>query len=263
MKNKNVFLIICFVISILILGFDLLFDNKNEFKLSEVYVSLAAFVMLIGTAILQNIELSMQREDLELTRREMKEQTKEFEENNKQAKFFELLKIKEDIYMNIDRDFLSDFIRDYKRNLMNVLEDRLHQNERLDELTSGFLNDINKYKYDLSLYRENIAEEYNLSRDESIEFEEILAKEFGRAVGDAFGEVTIPKEVKKLQQFNYILDRMYVDNSIAGGLGNILFNIKFGSPKDMNFSEIYKQLKTSEEVELYKILDRKITIEDL
>ncbi|MGX5789864.1 hypothetical protein [Staphylococcus equorum] len=88
MKNKNVFLIICFIISLLILAFDLFFDNKGEFKLSEVYVSLAAFVMLIGTAILQNIELSMQREDLELTRKEMKEQTKEFEQNNKQAKFF-------------------------------------------------------------------------------------------------------------------------------------------------------------------------------
>ncbi|WP_432724259.1 hypothetical protein [Staphylococcus equorum] len=165
--------------------------------------------------------------------------------------------------MNIDREFLSDFIREYKRNLIIKLEDRLIPDERLNELTSGFYNDINRYRYDLNFYRENITEEYNLSGDESKEVEEILQKAFDHAVDDAFLEVTIPKEVKKLQQFNKILEKMYVDNSITGGIGNILFNFSFGGPQDMNFSEIYKKLKTSEEVELYKILNRKIRIKDL
>lgn len=263
MQKKNRIIFICSAISIVVILIDLFIDNKNGFRLSEVYVSLAAFIMLIGTAILQNIELSMQREDLELTRKEMKEQTKEFEENNKQAKFFELLKIKEDIYMNIDRKFLSDFIREYKHNLMTELEDRLSQNERLNELTTGFYNDINRYRYDLNFYRENIAEEYNLSEDESKEVGEILQRAFDHAVDDAFSEVTIPKELKKLQQFNEILEKMYVDNSITGGLDNIIFNFNFGRPQDMNFSEIYKKLKTSEEVELYNILNRNIRIKDL
>lgn len=262
MKKKNRIILVCSVISIVVILFDLFIDNKNGFKLSEVYVSLAAFIMLIGTAILQNIELSMQREDLELTRKEMKEQTKEFEENNKQTKFFELLKIKEDIYMNIDSSLLNDFIREYKRNLLDELENRLSSNERLNELTSGFLNDINKYRYDLSLYREKIAAEYNLNTNELYEVKSILQEAFNYAVDDAFVEITIPNEIKKLQQFNNILEKMYVDKTIFSQLKKFKIDFFNGLPQDMNFSEIYKQLKTSEETELYKILNRDINIED-
>lgn len=261
MKNKNVFLSICFIISILILGFDLFFDNKGEFKLSEVYVSLAAFVMLIGTAILQNIELSMQREDLELTRKEMKEQTKEFEENNKQAKFFELLKIKEDIYMNIDREFLEDFIEKYKEEVYNLWKTYLSQNKKLNIMTLGFDSDFESFGNDLELYRKSISSKYNLNENESRVLNEIFGTTFDKSVEQALKRISIPKEFKKLNQFNYILEEMYVDKLLYETFNSVQLNL-FGLT-DMNFNEIYNNLKTSEEEVLYKILNKNFRINDL
>ena len=62
-------------------------NKDKDTYISEGYVSLAAFIMLIVTAILQNIDLNMQREELELSRKEMEAQTKEFSNNNIQSKF--------------------------------------------------------------------------------------------------------------------------------------------------------------------------------
>lgn len=55
---------------------------------------------------------------------------------------------------------------------------------------------------------------------------------------------------------------MYVDKTIFSQLKKFKIDFFNGLPQDMNFSEIYKQLKTSEETELYKILNRDINIED-
>lgn len=105
--------------------------NKGEMILDESIVSAGAFIMLIFATVLQLLELGAQREELKLTRAEMKKQSKEFNIANdltsstlNQTRFFELLKMKEEysntkiervvfqiLYLDTKRAYIEKFVK--------------------------------------------------------------------------------------------------------------------------------------------------------
>ncbi|WP_432717793.1 hypothetical protein AAA448_06080 [Staphylococcus equorum] len=261
--NKNLILFTVSIIAFLVIIFDLFVDNSEGIKLSEVYVSLAAFIMLISTAILQNIDLDMQREELELTRKEMKDQTKEFEESNKQSKFFELLKSKEEIYMKIDSQHISSFINIYKNKLEKNIIKKLVEIERLQELIPKIEYYLNS-KYDLLEFNEpSVASKYKLTNSEVDEVREIIFDVLTAERKEVFNEISIPKDLSKLYKFNSIIETMYVSKSLFGLKESAKKHLNGLEPVNLNYSEIYKKLKTEEEKFLYKVMDLKFEIEDL
>lgn len=258
--KKNIVVILTLSIAISVIIFDLFVDNEKGIKLSEVYVSLAAFVMLIGTSILQNIELSLQREDLNLTRKEMKMQTKEFEENNMQSKFFELLKSKEEIYMGIDRKDIEKFINTYKNYLFEEFTEKLQKDSDLIEIVPSVKDGY--YLYDIIYnYRDpSITKKLNITEDDYESIDSCIHKVLFEAKESAKNVVTVPKDIEKLYKFKSIIEVMYPNNT----MDNMFLTLK--SPlkvQSLNYNQIYKGLLTDDEIKLYKIMDSKYELEDL
>ena len=109
------------------------YKESNGFP-DEKYVAAAAFALLISTSLMQNIDLNINKrsldkqiEELKFTRKELKEQTKEFNETNKYNKesleitqFYEMLTLREEISRNADcHKFNKKVIRGLFSNISN------------------------------------------------------------------------------------------------------------------------------------------------
>ncbi|PTI76344.1 hypothetical protein BU058_04620 [Staphylococcus succinus] len=58
--KKNKILSICIFMAVLCLLFGFCFNKEKDIYISDSYVSLSAFIMLIGTALMQNKDLNLQ-----------------------------------------------------------------------------------------------------------------------------------------------------------------------------------------------------------
>jgi len=121
-KNKINWLSILLTISsvgcvtILLLNYFQKINEAGNTIFDESLVSACAFLMLIITALMQNRDLKLQREEMEEARKVQELQKNELEENNKQiiknieqAKFFELQRLKEQMLEVIITNKQIDF----------------------------------------------------------------------------------------------------------------------------------------------------------
>lgn len=252
------------------------------------YTSFAAFIMLISTAILQNIDLSLQREDLKLNRKALEEQREEMQkhtdefsktnESNKESlemqKFFELIRLKEDLYVEI--------IKNKNTNNINALE---HFN------ASAMRKIKNQAKNELALKFNNFRGQFGLHHmnDDDIKAYYIKCNDenkviFLNATDKAIKETDIfsntkdgtENSIKKLYKYNELLERMTDEGTkgwvhqFQGPLNISTMLVKnsmeyfYGRPKlQTTIKDIYNGLLTEDEILLYRIIDRKLTPEDL
>lgn len=246
----------------------------------EQYISAAAFVMLISTAILQNIELSKQREDLALNRRalelqvdelqakrgELASQTKEFEASNDQTRknieqqqFYELLKMKETLYVELSDSSGDRVNRIAKFNnwYLENLESRVK--EKALEIW-GIESDNRTYPPSYLTFEDVYTslepeEKENLKEELKIELEhhkEILLEQ-------------LPYSLYKLYSYHLIIEntsRTYGMKAVSEALKEVRksFTSQAGYDRYNKF-DIYNEILTDEETTLFLIIKGLITID--
>ena len=278
-------LIIGIVLSIIVLFIGVL---TIEGFPTEMYTSFAAFIMLISTAILQNIDLSLQREDLKLNRKALEEQREEMQkhtdefsktnESNKESlemqKFFELIRLKEDLYVEI--------IKNKNKNNINALE---YFNE------SAIQKIKNQAKEKLALKFESFSGQFGIShmddeelKDYYIQCNDDNKEVFLNIIDKAIKETDIfsnrkdgvENSIKKLNKYNELLERM-TDEGTKGLIHQFQDTVRqptellkkslenfHGRPKKQTtIKHIYNGLLTEDEILLYKIIDRELTLKEL
>lgn len=272
------------IIGLILSTFALIYGGlKVEGFPTEQYTSVAAFIMLISTAILQNIDLDLQRKDLQLNRRALEEQreemqkhTEEFAKTNKSndeslemQKFFELVRLKEDLYI--------DIIKERNRLGINALEEFndmaiyniwanarvLIANEFRERLNLGTAISITDdiavkiYKETDDEGKERIYELIN----ESIEETNVFSG-YGQGVENS---------LIKLHNYNSLLERM-IDEGTLGTINSVFSSINtaiepmrrmteslYGRDKlETTIKHVYKGLLTDDEILLYEIIEKRV-----
>lgn len=114
------------ILSFLIIGLGLLFNKDNSTYISDSYVSAAAFVMLIITAIMQNNDLKLQRDEMNATRKEQKTL-------NDLNIFFGLISLRDEKLKSIrslgDGNCLSNAMERYVFSVYKTVYDEISENK--------------------------------------------------------------------------------------------------------------------------------------
>lgn len=253
----------------------------------EKYISAAAFSLLITTAFLQNRDLNLNRkalekqiEELQFTRDEQKEQTKEFRETNKYNKenleitqFYEMLTLREELFLNIIRDKTLDI---GYRDVAHYYKHEVNQSESNDY---NFIEKFNRY-----VIGEVIIKIKNFSKDtynirDLTEVEEQLLKERFENLTSGNKElldelkIEVPSILNKLYTYNRILDNLVHESSEDKSLlyTNIINEMQknlrnaFKVKPSMRYkrTDLYEMLLTDEEKLLDKIISNQLNIDDI
>lgn len=223
---------------------------------SEEYISAAAFIMLISTAILQNTSLQKQHEEVTLNRKsldkqieslekqieevklnrqsldiqseEMKNHTKAFQESNtkteislKTQQFYEILNLKEHLYLDVIKE-VSD-------------KDGLNDVERYNELTIGALKDFVLFWIEMSykkyFFEANIDEMQGLSEsslwrlydfldsEQKQGLREMVREHISEFTIDIFNYGGFKQSMLKLYSYHVLIQRFtFEDTGIEGSL---------------------------------------------
>ncbi|KIH70945.1 hypothetical protein [Salinicoccus roseus] len=279
MKNFFLYFTFGFMASLTVtLGF--LLNDNNDSLLDESIVSAGAFLMLIFATILQLHELSAQRDDLKLTRKEMRQHSKEFNKANdlttetlNQTKFFELLRLKEEysnVILSSKNNLFNDFNTDYKKILHDEICDVVIKEMNL-ETRQKIIEDNNlKNKYtkqrvinmspqnEQDFYNEKIFELFS-SINIDLFLSEILLK-YNVLDTDAFSKVYISAKSnahrthigKRFEKVNTDILKPYFKHKTIIELID----------ENENLISLYNSQLHIEEKEAYKILDDSLELDD-
>lgn len=285
----NRMLTVLILISVIILILGICLNKEKDTYISDGYVSLSAFIMLIGTAVMQNKDLKIQRKELQNSREaldkqaeEMEKHSKEFVKTNKfnneqlnMSKFFDLLKMKEDLYLEVVNHKEANELNDFIKGFMDDL--RLRFNNKIFE-------DIEMLGYMQSIQTEDIPiliEIHNLEDDKFIEtedltlndkhnFDELFDRIFEKCLHDVSLVHPVPERLLKLYTLNKLIKDMYGENiNVFNILSKInksfsqSLNKAFGIRDKTKLIDIYSKLKTKEEIILDKIVNSSLMINDL
>ncbi|MGI8152499.1 flagellar biosynthesis chaperone FliJ [Staphylococcus haemolyticus] len=247
--KKKSLLILSSIISIIVIIGGFVVNKDKDTYISESYVSLAAFIMLIVTAILQNIDLNMQREELELSRKEMEAQTKEFSNNNIQSKFFEILKLREEAFINVAYTdivkYNTSLAQETKANTFSYFK-----NHFFELKCKNKIYDIEEYylKRFYELYFENPREmhlRYHLNESEKKELDEFMNKSFVYSIDDSIRTLPLKGEINRLIQYDRLINK-------------ILEQENSNNNEEVSFKSIYNGILTEEERILYDLANKTI-----
>lgn len=256
--------------------------ETGEFP-DEKYISAAAFLMLIATSLLQNIDLNLQREDLKLNRKALEEQREEMEKhteeftktnkNNEESlevqKFFELIRLKEDLYIDIIKEkneIDMSAIFEFNHNAIFTIQESA---EKLivEEFREIFNLNVNSYNTD-----EIIKRIYNNVDDEGKEkIYELINKAVNETdVFSGYGE-GVENSLIKLHNYNFLLEKM-IDEGTLGVISSAFASMNtaknafnkmteeyYGRPKKpTTIKQIYHGLLTKDEILLYDIINKNL-----
>lgn len=248
----------------------------------EKYTSVAAFIMLIATALLQNIDLDLQRKDLRLNRKALEEQreemekhTEEFAKTNKSndeglevQKFFELIRLKEDLYI--------DIIKERNEVGVNALEEfnDLATSKICGGASGLILKEFEDHIENKRIYYDSRVVEklYKvLNNNEKARAIELIEQSIQETeVFSGYGQ-GVENSLVKLHNYNLLLERM-IDEGTSGIFGNAFASFKSGTDalnrsiesimgrpkKSTTIKQIYKGLLTDDEILLYKIIEKRL-----
>lgn len=286
--KKNKILNICIFMAVLCLLFGFCFNKEKDTYISDSYVSLSAFIMLIGTALMQNKDLKLQREELKNSRESLDKQSEELEKhslefaktnqfNNEQlnmSKFFELLKMKEDLYTEVvgqGENTLNGFTDKFMNNLKSEFEKNLHRipecsmyKEIIDN--SNIAQLIEYYK----VSEEDFVEDEDFTLDNKNNFDEIFKSNFEDSLKSVLSITNVPGKLLKLHTLNNLINDMYGEHvNIFNVMSNVTKNIQkaknkaLGIREETDLIDIHSKLRTEDEVLLDKIVNQSITIKDI
>lgn len=281
------------IIGLILSTFALIYGGlKVEGFPTEQYTSVAAFIMLISTAILQNIDLDLQRKDLRLNRRaledqreEMAKHTKEFQESNESnqeslelQKFFELLRLKEELYVEVVKE-----VGEKEKNKLQVFTFRNFHKFRYAALRRLYKDFHSEFKEEENWgdYREyrnvevinvyaRLSETDKLAFRKSVEQEvtelEITDRISQKSENSLIKLYTYHKLLKDMVSEGYpgIFNIHKVSQNIVSQVNKTMREIQYGSEKEpKTMRQIYDGVLTEDERLLYKILDRNLNVTDL
>lgn len=235
----------------------------------ESMVAAGAFILLIYATFLQLIELRYQRRDLNLTKEEMRAQTKEFEQVNnlsiqgmKQTQFFELLLLKEnyykDFYVEERETFKLNFYKELHRILIREFMDNITENakRKFVEDNHFITNEFDDYKNKTMEEKIKDMMERNATHDDFRTYysndEAIIDNMFASALGESHyihTGIALERIDSKIMK-PYLIHR------------NILELFNRSDNEALEYLEIlYNAQIEKAERDLYDILEKKLNID--
>lgn len=276
--------------------------TQGKYLFDESIVSFLAFTMLIITALMQNRDLRLQREEMKMTRAELEgskqaqEQQKEemiksnelVIQNIKQTQFFELLRMKEEIIMSKDINFLQKsnelkneilkiIITDQSYEQIMYLSDELTTmigEEKMDTyLIKGRNNHKNITQIIITIFiTENLSlilSNQNIRRIFEQRYEEVYKNILSNQ----------PSTYFKLYNINQTIIELISDKKVKGSIermleritapGEALINhtnqlLGLGyTKKDLTVKDIHNKLLVRGEREFYELLSTNYQLDDL
>lgn len=287
------------------------YDGDNWRFPPEKYISAAAFVMLIATAILQNVSLDKQQQEIMLNRQslnkqvqaleqqieevklnrksleiqagEMKNHTTAFEESNnkteeslKQQQFYEILKLKEQLYLEIIKEVSE--------------KDGYNKIQRFNSIVMKALGDVSltiieaNYRdrfFEAGVDTDNFDKEqffkiYNFVEDDvKNDIRESINKNMKTLLVRGSYDELLERSMIKLHSYHLLIENLVdEDQGIAGSLysmrDQVLSELKpipddilYGRKKEDSPKIIYSFLLSEDESILYKIIENKISFRDI
>lgn len=247
---------------------------NQETMFDESLVSALAFFILIMTANMQNADLKLQREEVQENTNALIKQQKELEENNAQFKFFQTLnsinQIKYSLNINDEKNkiYISDYI-DTGRNENN--------------------NDLSRFQDVIYVLTHLVKKNYYYYYNNESFFDEEVKKEYLKVLGSIKNNINrncVNMYFLKSMIENNKLDteklekniNLHLINTIDSILTNNdvkddfykLMNLHYfiiaitENTKDNNNSlrNLYLSTISKEEEDLYRFLNREVTIDD-
>gem|GEM_PF-5797412 len=255
-------------------------SNKDTL-IDESLISLFAFGLLILTAIMQNYDLNLQREELKATRLELKEsadaqkeQKIEMDKSNKlvlrnlkQSQFFELMRLREELINALDIKTFTETNRAYIKKLVYKINNNIEINKVLNNKMKLHGIEFQYINIDsLATLKQNDIEGYNILNG-------IFKDEYHYLINN-----NVKKEYSKIVQINNIINLLLEDKRVAGSynikiaeiLGKSInermmktFRENFGYTKaEIKLQDIDRMMKIKGEDDFYKIMGGKLTLEE-
>lgn len=309
-RRKWIVIQIGLIVAIMIILLGIPYKDGLRFP-PEQYISAAAFVMLISTAILQNISLDKQQEEVALNREslnkqvkaleqqivevklnresiaiqadEMKNHTVAFEESNnntekslEQQQFYEILKLKEQLYLEIIKEisnkdgynkiqrFNSIVMRGLEKFNLTVIE--AYYSDRFFEA------DVDRNNFD----KEQFYKLYNfVEEDLQQKIKESINKNIKDVLTNGSFDKNLERSMIKLHSYHLLIENLIDDDQgISGKLNDmkeevlrepeiIPREVLYGRDKEDSPKIIYSFLLSEDEVLLYKIIEKRVTFDDV
>ncbi|WP_142380896.1 hypothetical protein [Staphylococcus simiae] len=258
------------ILSSLILICNFFWGHNKDTLLDESLVSTFAFLLLILTALMQNVDLNIQKKEMADNTQALREQQKELKENNTQIKFFRTLetmnKIKTDLNI-MDKEnkiYISDYT-DPGKETININLSRFEYIEKV--LKSNILyyynynnipNSIMKY-YDDCVKRvepsKNIEWSNKLRVVRSlIDLEKLHTNDLERGINDHINEV-----LKKIISENDVKNEFYILLNLHEYILQITEDTK---NNENSLRSLYISTLSESEKVVYRFLGRKALIKD-
>lgn len=254
-------------------------SNKDTL-IDESLISLLAFGLLILTAIMQNYDLNLQREELKATRLELKEsadaqkeQKIEMDKSNKlvlrnlkQSQFFELMRLREELIKGLEVVSFTKINNMFLNRISYEIDEVVQKDELLMKtLTKHRTIFVNLDVKSLEMLKENEVDAYNCLN--------VIFREKYKDTLDNY--VTL--EYAKIVQINNIINLMLEQKHVVGryqtSLAKILSNSidqkmintlreNFGyTKKELKLLDIDKMMKIKDEDKFYIIMGGDLTLE--
>lgn len=266
-KNIIIGLMILGVLAIPINMYLRINNQSTSTLIDESLISFFAFALLILTALMQNKDLNLQRQELEATKEEIKksakaqiEQKDELEKSNKlviqnikQAQFYELLRMKDNIFSKLEienfndinsgllykiyQDVIKVWSKDYNFNY--IISSREFDSSRISPANLNYIKE-----HDPNVYN-------NMQDNFVIAYTDFICN-------------SLNSTFRRMYKIDISIHRLlnnYVDEKQIYDTYNVVDN-NVDPNKELELKDIHKSLKVENEGEFYLIVSGNMTLED-